>query len=128
MADFEGTVRIEGLDELVRTMRRAGDDLSDLKDANTRAANIVAARAEQLAPKRTGRLAGNIRPAKQAGRARVMAGSSSVPYAGPIHWGWPARHIAENPFLSNAAVETQPEWLTAYTEDVQTALDKVRGA
>ena len=81
-----------------------------------------------MAPQRTGRLAGNIRPAKQAQRARIMAGSSGVPYAGPIHWGWPARNIAENPFISRAAQATEPEWTQAYLEDVQAALDRVRGA
>jgi len=121
------TIQVEGLAELARTMKRAGVDISELKDAHTRAAQIVADRATTLAPRRTGRLAGNVRPAKQVQRARIMAGSSAVPYAGPIHWGWPARHIDANPFISNAAVETQDQWLTAYLEDVQKALDTVRG-
>lgn len=120
--------QIEGLADLARTMKRAGEDITELKDAHTRAAQIVADRAASLAPKRTGRLAGNIRPAKQVQRARIMAGSAAVPYAGPIHWGWPARHIDANPFISNAAVETEDQWLTAYFDDVQKALDKVRGS
>lgn len=121
-------IQIVGLAELARTMKRAGVDITELKDAHTRAAQIVADRASTLAPKRTGRLAGNIRTAKQVQRARIMAGSSSVPYAGAIHWGWPARHIEANPFISNAAVATQDEWTAAYFEDVQKALDKVSGA
>jgi hypothetical protein len=122
------TFQIAGLAELARTMKRAGVDITELKEANTRAAQIVADRGSSLAPNRTGRLAGNIRPAKQVARARIMAGSASVPYAGPIHWGWPARHINAQPFLSDAAVETQDEWLDAYLADIQTALDKVTAA
>lgn len=128
MSEGDVTFQIAGLAELARTMKRAGVDITELKDAHTRAAQIVADRASQLAPKRTGRLAGNVRTAKQVQRARIMAGSAAVPYAGPIHWGWPARHIEANPFISNAAVATQDQWTAAYFEDVQKALDNVRGA
>jgi uncharacterized protein YcsI (UPF0317 family) len=121
-------IRIEGLDALVRSMRKAGVDISELKEAHIRAAAIVADRAAELAPRRSGRLAGSVRPAKQAKRARIQAGSAKVPYANPIHWGWPSRNIASQPFLSDAAQQTEAEWTAAYLEDVQAALDKVRGA
>lgn len=120
-------IQIQGLSDLTRTMKRAGVDITELKDAHTRAASIVADRAAALAPKRSGNLAGSIRPAKQVGRARIMAGTKAVPYAGPIHWGWPSRNIKANEFLSRAAQETEPEWTKAYFEDVQKALDKVKG-
>jgi hypothetical protein len=121
-------VQIEGLNALARTMRKAGEDLADLKDANRAAGDIVASAAAAMAPRRTGRLASSIRPARAAGRASVMAGRASVPYAPPIHWGWPARHIAAQPFLSNAAQQTESIWLPKYLADVQAALDKVTGA
>jgi hypothetical protein len=124
----ETGIRIEGLDELARSMRRAGEDMTELKEAHTRAAEIVADRAAELAPRRSGRLAGSIRPAKQAKLARVMAGGAKVPYANPIHWGWPARHIGASMFMVDAAQQTEPEWTKAYLEDVQSILDKVRGA
>lgn len=126
MANETG-VRIEGLDELARSMRKAGVDIDELKDAHWRAASIVAARAAQIAPQRTGKLAGSIRAARQVKRARVMAGRTSVPYAAPIHWGWPAHNISANPYMSNAAQQTEPEWTAAYLADVQAALDKVKG-
>lgn len=128
MAD-EGTglVRVEGLNELVRTLRRAGRDLEDLKDANRRAGEIAADAARGFVPERSGRLAGSIRTARQARLARVQAGRASIPYAGPIHWGWPARHIRAQPFLSEGAVESEPRWTAVFFDDVQRALDKVRG-
>jgi hypothetical protein len=124
----ETGIRVEGLDELVRTMKRAGADIEELKDAHWRAANIVASRAQDLVPRRSGNLAGSIRPARQVRRARVQAGRASVPYAGPIHWGWAVRHIQPSLFMSRAAQQTEAEWTKAYFEDVQTALDKVKGA
>jgi hypothetical protein len=125
MAD-EG-VRVEGLNNLVRTMKRAGEDIAALKEAHARAGEIVAHEAEVIAPRRSGRLAGTIRAARQVRRARVQAGRSSVPYAGPIHWGWPARNIEANPFLSIAARNTEPRWVAQYRADVQKALDQVKG-
>lgn len=119
---------VEGLDRLVRTMRKCGSDLDDLKDASRRAGDIVVRAAQARAPRRTGRLAGSIRAARQARRVRVSAGRSSVPYAGPIHWGWPARHIRAQPFISEAATETETQWVEAYRRDVAHAVDQVKGA
>ena len=121
-------VQIEGLSRLASTMKRAGQDVEELKDAHARAGETVAAAAAAAAPRRSGNLAGSIRAARQARRARVQAGSSRVPYAAPIQWGWPARTIAANPFLSDAARSTEGAWLKAYLDDVQKALDKVKAA
>lgn len=123
-----GSVRIEGLANLTRTLKKAGEDLTDLKTANARAAAIVVAAAEALAPRRSGRLAGTIRAAKAVGRARVMGGRASVPYGPPIHWGWPARHITANPFISLAAQQTESQWLPAYLDDIEKLLGEVTGA
>jgi uncharacterized protein YcsI (UPF0317 family) len=122
------TVRVEGLDRLVRTLRKAGDDLNDLKDAHAAAGRIVAADAQARAPRRSGKLAGSIRASRQARRAQVVAGRASIPYGGPIHWGWPSRGISANPFLSDAAQATEAQWLPLYRREIQAALDKVKGA
>lgn len=119
--------KVEGLDRLVRTLNRAALDVSDLKDAHANAGRIVAADAVPRAPHRSGKLAGTIRTTRQARRARIVAGRSNVPYAGPIHWGWQARHIKANPFISWAAQATEPQWTDGYRRDVQHALDNVRG-
>jgi hypothetical protein len=124
----EPTVTVEGLNTLVRTLRRAGEDIAELKEAHAAVGSMVAAAAAQRAPRRSGNLAGSVRPAKRANGARVMAGRASVPYAGPIHWGWPARHITAQPFVSEAARATESRWVARYTHDVQAALDHVRGA
>lgn len=122
------TYKVEGLDAFITSLRRAGADISDLKDANAKAGAIIASAASARAPRRTGRLASNIRSARQAKRVVVMAGGARVPYAGPIHWGWAAHNIAAQPFLSDAAQQTQSEWLPGYSADLQHILDKVRGA
>lgn len=127
MSDEPG-VKVVGLNELVRTMKRAGLDITELKDAHHRAGEIVAQYAETIVPRRSGRLASSIRAAKQVRRARVQAGRASVPYAAPIHWGWPRRNIAANPFLSDAARATESHWRTEYEHAIEDALSKVHGA
>lgn len=80
------TVRVEGLDELRRELRRLDDaGLSDrLKDANQKAAEVVVRRARQRAAA-LGRMqqkaADTLRPARQAARAVVTLGRASVPFA-----------------------------------------------
>lgn len=128
MATGEGVgYRVEGLNDLARTMRRAGEDLTELKDAHAKAGGIVASYAESIAPRRSGKLAGSVRAARQVRRARIQAGRASVPYAGPIHWGWPARHIGAQPFMSDAAQATEPTWRPAYEAAVAKALEQVKG-
>lgn len=124
----EPGIKVEGLARLVRTLRRAGADLGELKDANRAAAEMVAAEGRARAPRRSGDLAGTIRSARAAARARVLAGRASVPYAAPIHWGWPLRDINAQPFLSEAAQATEPRWVKAYLRDVEHALGNVQGA
>lgn len=123
-----GSIEVIGLNQLVRTLRQAGHDLGDLKQASARAGQTVSQWAAVTAPRRTGALGGAVRSSARASTAVIRAGSSGVPYAGPIHWGWGRRHIAANPWVSRAAQDTQPAWLPAYVTDVQRALDKVKGA
>lgn len=119
------TVEIEGLARFRYTMKRAGADMADMKDANTRAASTVADAAVALAPRRSGDLAASMKPAHQVGRARVV---SALAYAGAIHWGWPLRGIAPNRFLLDASRLTQPQWLEAYEHDLEQIVASVKGA
>lgn len=117
-------VRVEGLPELRRTMRAAGLELAELKDGMLDTAHIVEQRSRALAPVRTGRLAASVRGT--AASAQAMVGSSVV-YGAPIHYGWPARNIAPHPFITEAAKQTEHEWLAALLDDIDRALGKVHG-
>jgi hypothetical protein len=121
-------VRVVGAARLRSTLRKAGADLGDLKDANQKVGQLVAQESTPIAPRRSGRLAGSVRSARQVGRARVLAGGAAVPYAGVIHWGWPARNIAPQPWISTTAVATEATWLPIYEKDIQDVCDSVKGA
>jgi uncharacterized protein YcsI (UPF0317 family) len=116
---------LEGVDVLQRTMKKAGMDITELTDAHARASEIVAAAARSSAPRRTGALASSIKSSKAKRTALVNVTSR---YAKPIHWGWPARNIEANPWVSEAAQATEPQWLPLYEAAVEKALDEVRGA
>lgn len=118
-------VEIRGLSRFRSTLKKAGVDMADMKAANTKAAATVAREGETRSPRVTGKLAGSLRPARQVARARVY---SSLVYAGPIHWGWPAHHIKAQEFLVEAAAVTQPEWLGEYERELQRIANTVQGA
>lgn len=120
-------VEVDGLRRLQRELRAAGAGMDDLKDANARAGAIVADESSRRAPRRSGTLAGSGRASRAAGRATVVFGGATVPSAGPIHYGWPARGIEAQPFVLAAAEATQPEWLDAYSDELQAIADQVAG-
>ena len=117
-----------GARELRRTLRKAGDDLAELKAAHAEAAGIVAGAARPGAPRVSGALAGTVRPGATKTAAIVRAGKASVPYANPIHWGWGRRHIAANPWMSRAATSTENTWTAAYAEAVDKIIGTIQGA
>lgn len=118
----------KGVRELARTLRQAGQDLQDLKDANARAAGIVEPVARTGAPVKSGALRATVRSTGTKAAGVIRAGKKSVPYAGPIHFGWPARGIPARPFVADAAKATEERWARVYEDAVQNALNKLKGA
>lgn len=125
-------LKLEGGRNLRRTMTKAGADMQDMKAVHGDAAGIVSGRASSWAPHVTGRLAGTLRTGATKTAAIVRAGNnrksaSGVPYAQPIHWGWRARNIKPNPFMSYSAQATEPTWINLYFNAVNKAIDKIKG-
>lgn len=125
-------VKLEGMRNLRRTMRAAGDDLGELKEINAQAAGIAADRAKGWAPVVSGRLSASVRSSGTKTAGIVRAGNnrktaSGVPYAAPIHWGWPSRNIKANPFLSYSAQATEPRWIRLYEDYIDKTLGKIKG-
>lgn len=122
-------LRVIGGRNLRRTLAKAGIDLAELKATNAKVAGIVATRGRGMAPVGpTGRLAGSVRPSGTKTQAVVRAGFARVPYAGPIHWGWPKRNIEAQPFLSEAATSTEATWQDVYMTFIEKVINQVEGA
>ncbi|CAB0660738.1 hypothetical protein [Corynebacterium diphtheriae] len=124
---FSAQAHVEGAARLRRTLKKAGGDLDDLKEANRRAAKAIKPIAEGMAPVLTGRLQASIRVGATRKAGILRAGRKTVAYAGPVHWGWPAHGIKANPFMSNAAIRNQHVWEKEYIAALEAAIRKVKG-
>lgn len=120
-------VQIDGARELRKSLRAAGNDLEDLKAANQQAADIAAGAARMRAPRLTGALAGDIRASGTKTAGTIRAGRKRIPYAGPIHFGWPARGIEARPYITEGAQQTESIWVPLYKELLDEAVSKVKG-
>lgn len=100
------------------------DARTELKSAHLEAALIVARQAQYEVPRRSGRLATTIRAQATQTRGNVKAGRARVPYAGPVHFGWPTRPnpakgwrggpIRPQPFVYEAADRRIGQVVDAY--------------
>ncbi len=112
MADPVG-IKVTGAKELRKVAKDVAgkEGTKALSKGHKQIAGIVAPEAKSNAPEPTGRLAANIRPLGSVTKAQVAVRGARVPYAGPIHGGWPERNIEPNPFITDAV---RSEWPKVY--------------
>ena len=121
-------VTVVGARELRKSMKKAELSLKDMTAIHKHIATIVAEEAKKRAPVRTGALRKTVRPAATQSAAIVRVGNNKrVPYAMPIHWGWPSRNVKKNPFVSHAAQATEPRWTAYYLKQVDEILSRIEG-
>jgi phage gpG-like protein len=116
-----GGVAVDGGESLRGGLAAARRDLERMRDTHAAIARLIAGRAAAAAPRRSGRLAAGI--AASANDHSSIIGAAGVAYAGVVHWGWPARHIAGDPFITRAAQACEPQWTDLYRDGLQTVLD-----
>lgn len=118
------TFRIDGLTRVVAGLVSLGVEVDDLKDAFSDIAQQGATLAASYAPRRSGALAGDIRGNRAKSKAVITAGRVSVPYAGPINYGWSAHGIAPSLFLQKADAQLQPYALQRLEANINAAITK----
>jgi hypothetical protein len=112
---------VEGLNKLLRALERLDEEAKDqFKDVSLKVGKFVAERAKGEAPVITGRLRDTVRPVATRRGAKVRAGGARVPYAGPIHFGWPKRNITPNQFLYRAVDKSVDEAVEMYLQEIYT--------
>lgn len=99
----------------------------EMKQIHQELARDVLRLAEPNVPVRSGALKGSLRASGTVRDAIGRAGKASVPYAGPIHYGWKARNIKPQPFLTDAAERLERDITDRYDREVAQMLDKVIG-
>jgi hypothetical protein len=136
-------VRVVGLKEFQKKLRALGDDAQDdLKLAHAMAAKIVENEARPNVPvsgarsvisgrpywppgpSNSGAFRGSLRSSGTRRGGYVRAGKKLVPYAGPVHFGWPSRPdpakgwrggpIRPNPFLYDALDKRREQVAVAF--------------
>ena len=120
-ANPSDSVKIEGLSKLQRDLRKLSTDALDLNkeeflETNKRVAEIIIGESKKYVPVLTGALAQSVRNASTKKSAKVRAGNVGVPYAGPIHFGWPSRGIRPNPFFYDAIDSRRDEVRDRYVD------------
>lgn len=120
-----GRLAITGLKEVNAALKSLSEATKkELKQTHKEAGEIVVIAAIRLAPVRSGRLAGTIKsnPTQRMGRVRI--GVAAVPYAGPIHFGWPARRIKPQPFVYDALDGRRDQVLRLYEQRIDKLIVK----
>lgn len=97
-------VQIKGLGRTMRKLSKAGADAEEMRELMHEIGMLVVNAASP--PVKSGRLAGTMRAGRGKTKAVVRAGGARTPYAGVVHYGWPARGIRAQPFFT-AALQSQ---------------------
>jgi HK97 gp10 family phage protein len=115
-------VKIKGLSQLTRSLRKAGVQINDMKAANAKTGSVVVQAARPITPHATGALAGSIRPAQRQSGVIVRAGGGAVRYARYVEYG--TRKMGARSYLIRAANDSQPRWLDVYAVELQRLMDQ----
>lgn len=111
-------VRVEGLSSVVRNLQRMGVEVEDLRDAFARIAEEVKPDYQSVTPVKSGALRADYRTSKTKGKANLYVGRASIPYAGPINYGWPARNIAPRNFVARGDEIAAPKASRSLEEEI----------
>lgn len=106
---MSGSVKVDGLNRLVKDMQALGVEVTDLKAAFGDIAERGARLAASFAPRDSGKLRASIRGNQAKNKAVVLAGKARVPYAGAINYGWRARNIEPSRFMQRADAVLAPD-------------------
>lgn len=121
----EPSVKVDGIPELKRALRRTKEGARDLSRAHKRiAARFVDAVAGRTR-RRSGRLAGAWRP---KGTARAASIVNRLPYAGVQEFGWPSRRIPATEAVAGVIVAQRDEIIAAYETEIRELVKRNGGA
>lgn len=128
-SDAGRALMVVGQKRFVQTMRRAGANMDELKDVNRQAAQIALPAVRALTPVGdTGRLSKSLRVGATKRAGVIRAGRKSVPYAGPLNYGWPGHNITPRLFANNGVAQSEDAWQRPYREFIDKTLSQVKGA
>lgn len=120
----EAGITITGVKEVVDTLNKLGRDLESNIELNKELSTTLSQKASAMAPRLSGALASSVVGNPSAEKAQILAGSEAVPYAGVIEYGWPARNIQAQPYLTPAVNNNMGYIIEKYNDSIQAAIKK----
>jgi hypothetical protein len=115
-----GAVRVSGLGDAARALKRAGIDATDLRDVVYDVGMIVVNAAD--IPVLSGALKASLRAGRGKQKAVVRAGSASVPYAAATEYGFSARNIPASLAINQARDEHIGEIVDRFESGIEDVL------
>lgn len=100
--------RVTGLKETLRDLRQLGLDVDDFKESFGSIASMGANLAASFVNSVSGKLSGTVRGNRAKNKSVIIAGRSTVKYAGVQNYGWPRRNIAPQRFMQRADERLAP--------------------
>lgn len=116
--------KVEGVRQMVRDLEAIGADVEDLKDTFQAISQEGTQVAKGLVPVKSGRLQASLRGNRAKSKAVVTAGGASVPYAGAINYGWPARNIEPALFMQQTDEQFQDRALSMLEQGIDDVIQK----
>jgi hypothetical protein len=117
-------VVITGIDELNTSLTRFAKDLESNPELNKKLSSVLAQKSSAIAPRLSGALASSIVGNGSGERARIVAGSPTVPYAGVIEYGWPQKGREARPYLTTAVNKNLDYVVSEYNRDIEQTIKK----
>lgn len=115
-------ITITGVKEVTDSLNKLGRDLKSNIELNKELSANLSQKASAMAPRLTGALASSVKGNPSAEKAQILAGSSAVPYAGVIEYGWPDRNIDAQPYLNPAVNDNMGYIIEKYNDSIQKAI------
>jgi hypothetical protein len=112
-------VSIQGVDEVKTSINNIVREIKSNLGLNKELSINLAQKASAIAPRLTGALASSIVGNGSSERAQIVAGSSAVPYAGVIEYGWPKKNIQAQPYLRTAVNNNMGYIVQKYEESIK---------
>jgi hypothetical protein len=101
-----------------------GADAEEIKDHLHARGAFGGTAARPRTPVRSGWLASTVRAGRGKTKAVVRMGTRARPYAGVVHYGWPARNVRAQPSLVDAYQATRGQVLRRFDDGLTELLQK----
>ena len=116
------SVVVTGVENVQSLLNRLNKDIESNAELNKNVSSLIAQKASAIAPRLSGALASSIVGNSSSERARVVAGSSTVPYAGVTEYGWPQRGREAKPYLRPAVNNNMGQIIQEYSRSIDQSI------